>query len=99
MNGFVCRDLQQLAQEVRLGAGAILLTEEVIGAEGVQQLLEALKQQPTWSNMPIVMLMKEAVTSPTATRILRRPAECHLTRTSGADSFRGECRAGRASGS
>ena len=61
----------RLAQEVQLGAGAILLTEEVIGAEGVQQLLEALKQQPTWSNMPIVMLMKEAVTSPTATRILR----------------------------
>ena len=71
MNGFVCRDLLQLAQEVQLGAGAILLTEEVIGAEGVQQLLEALKQQPTWSNIPIVMLMKEAVASPTATRILR----------------------------
>ena len=34
MNGFVCRDLLQLAQEVRLGAGAILLTEEVIGAKG-----------------------------------------------------------------
>ena len=71
MSCFVCSHLQQLAQELRLGAGAILLTEEVIRAEGIQNLLEALKTQPTWSNLPIVMLMQGTVTSPAATRILR----------------------------
>jgi signal transduction histidine kinase/ActR/RegA family two-component response regulator len=71
LNCLVSSHLQHLAQEVCLGAGAVLLTEEVIGDEGIQHLLEALNAQPTWSNLPIVMLMKGAVPSPDATRVLR----------------------------
>ena len=71
MNCVVCRDLKSLADESQQGAGAVVLTEEVIGAGGIEHLLNALERQPTWSNLPIVMLMRGSITSPAATRILR----------------------------
>jgi signal transduction histidine kinase/ActR/RegA family two-component response regulator len=67
----VCVDLRYLADEIYKGAGAVLITEEIISANGIQQLLGALEHQPTWSNLPIVMLMKGSVTSPVAAKVLR----------------------------
>jgi signal transduction histidine kinase/ActR/RegA family two-component response regulator len=69
---FVCKDLAQLALEMKQRADALLLTEEVVGAEDIRILLTALEEQPPWSDMPIVMLMKSGVASPAATRILRQ---------------------------
>ena len=66
----LCCDLQHLVAQFKAGAGAILLTEEAIGADGIQELLNSLRQQPAWSDVPIVMLMKGSATSPAATEIL-----------------------------
>ena len=71
MTCIVCRDLRHLAEEISNGAGAVLLTEEVISAGGVQDLLTLLQHQPAWSDLPIVMLMKSGVTSPAATKLIR----------------------------
>jgi signal transduction histidine kinase len=68
---FVCHDLRQLAQEVGQGAGAVLLTEEVIRASGLQELVNSLRHQPAWSDLPIIMLMKASVTSNTAPQLIR----------------------------
>ena len=67
----VCRDLRHLAQEIRDGAGAVLLTEEVISAAGLQDLLTSLQQQPAWSDLPVVMLMQSSVASNAATKLIR----------------------------
>jgi signal transduction histidine kinase/ActR/RegA family two-component response regulator len=67
----ICHDVPQLVAEIQTGAGAILLTEEVIAAEGIDELLGALRRQPAWSDIPVVMLMKGSVTSPAATKVLR----------------------------
>ena len=53
------------------GAGAVLLTEEVISAAGLQDLLNSLHQQPTWSDLPVVMLMQGSVASNAATKLIR----------------------------
>lgn len=51
-----CDDLQRLAHELGNGAGAILLTEEILRSPDMQHLLDALRNQPPWSDVPIVLL-------------------------------------------
>ncbi|HJU72215.1 MAG TPA: ATP-binding protein [Gemmatimonadaceae bacterium] len=52
----VCSTLAHLAQEMRAGAGAVLLTEEVFAAADVHFMLDALEQQEPWSDIPIIFL-------------------------------------------
>jgi signal transduction histidine kinase/DNA-binding response OmpR family regulator len=52
----VFRRLSQLAPEVDESTGAVLLTDEVFVANDVPALLEALRQQPAWSDVPIILL-------------------------------------------
>ena len=67
----VCDDLGRLAREIRSGAGAILLTEDAIAAPEIDEVLKSLAEQPPWSDLPIVMLMRGGVTSPGAGDVLR----------------------------
>lgn len=67
----VCDSLQDLAEEIKAGVGAVLLTEESIAADGIRDLLTCLEEQPAWSDLPIVVLMKGSITSPAATKVLR----------------------------
>ncbi len=71
LNCVVCDDLNLLAREVRAGAGAVLLTEDVLSAPGVDDLLRSLAEQPSWSDLPIIMLMRGGGTSPGAANVLR----------------------------
>ena len=52
----ICADLRQLSRALNDGAGAILLTEEVVGATDTRFLVEALEAQPPWSDIPILLL-------------------------------------------
>ena len=56
----VCADVDQLCREVRAGAGAALLTDETLASDGGGQLSEALRDQPTWSALPILVLARES---------------------------------------
>jgi PAS domain S-box-containing protein len=67
----VCRSLCGLAREIEAGAGAVLLTEDAITADGIDELLATLKKQPTWSDLPVVMMMQGGILSPVAARVLR----------------------------
>ena len=42
---------------VREGAGAALLTEEALTSSGVVSLSETLAQQPSWSDLPVLLLL------------------------------------------
>jgi signal transduction histidine kinase/DNA-binding response OmpR family regulator len=55
----VCRDLSELCRALRAGAAALLLTDEVLGNDSAGQLSEALRYQPTWSSLPILVLARE----------------------------------------
>jgi signal transduction histidine kinase/CheY-like chemotaxis protein len=55
----VSADLAALCREFRVGAGAVLLTDEAIKADSAGQLSEAIRGQPSWSAMPILLLARE----------------------------------------
>lgn len=71
MTCVICPSLSVLNNEVRAGAGAVVLTEEAIHADGIQELLETLEWQPAWSDLPIVMMMRGGGQSQKASDVLR----------------------------
>jgi PAS domain S-box-containing protein len=58
--GLSCRlssDLRDLAAALAVGAGALLITEEALaGADAVNDLVDALRDAPAWSDVPILLL-------------------------------------------
>jgi signal transduction histidine kinase len=51
-----CRDMFDLCYHVEEGCGSILLAEEAIGTNSISVLLETLSQQPSWSDIPIILI-------------------------------------------
>ena len=51
-----CRDLAQLSGRIGEDAAAVLLAEEALSAAELPQLLERLRAQPTWSDLPLLIL-------------------------------------------
>ncbi|MBI2203087.1 MAG: response regulator [Candidatus Rokubacteria bacterium] len=52
----VCADLEELTIKVDAGAGAVLIAEEALVPPGVWSFVEAIRRQPTWSDLPLVVL-------------------------------------------
>src|SRR5262249_39513563 len=52
----LCADVAELCREIDAGVGAILLAEEMLDAPTLQRLVEVLRGQPTWSDVPVVAL-------------------------------------------
>ena len=52
----VCRDLRSLAEEIDNHTGAVLLTQEALAGD-MTLLKEVLAAQPTWSDVPFVLLI------------------------------------------
>ena len=67
----VCTDLHELCQTFDAGAGAILLTEEALGTSDSNCLMEALKRQPDWSDVPVLLLSATGADSPVALRAMK----------------------------
>jgi signal transduction histidine kinase len=62
----VCADLAALCGECGAGAGAVLLTEEVLADGGADRLVELLRRQPPWSDLPVLLLSGGGADSPVA---------------------------------
>lgn len=52
----VCSSAAECCAEVNAGAGALLLTEEALETERGLDVVEALKMQPAWSELPLIIL-------------------------------------------
>lgn len=61
--GVVCAGLAELCRELRKEADAVLLTEEIIAGDSAGQLAEAIRAQPAWSAVPVVVVAREGATS------------------------------------
>lgn len=59
MVGFSCPDMESVCREVEIGAGALLLTDEAIAQDGVARLSAILERQPSWSDVPLILLCRE----------------------------------------
>lgn len=66
----VCPDFRALRREAAIGAGAILGTEEAVTASGSAELLAALADQPPWSDLPVILLIKNSDQSPIAGQVI-----------------------------
>jgi two-component system, sensor histidine kinase len=60
----VCPDMDALLREIDAGAGCVLLAEEALDDRAVTPLMQALKRQPSWSDLPLVILTRPGADSP-----------------------------------
>src|SRR5687768_6389552 len=51
-----CNGAAECAEQISEGAGALLLTEEALERPDISCLLDALKHQPPWSELPLIIL-------------------------------------------
>lgn len=54
--GVITRDLPGLCSELQYGAGLLLISSEALMGADLDHLLGLIEQQPTWSDLPIVLL-------------------------------------------
>src|SRR5213080_310390 len=52
----ICRRLEEYSGRITDGAGALLLTEEALESAQGSLLLDLLKAQPPWSELPLIIL-------------------------------------------
>ena len=70
LKGTVCDTAHSLCVEIERGASVILLTEEALENAGIGELMECLRTQPAWSDIPI-LLFADAERSEIYLRTLR----------------------------
>jgi signal transduction histidine kinase/ActR/RegA family two-component response regulator len=70
LSGCVCETAQSLCLEFLRGASVMLLTEEALEDPGIGELMDCLRSQPAWSDIPI-LLFADAERSEIYLRTLR----------------------------
>lgn len=64
MECFVCLRTEEIILELVRGAGALFMVDEALTVDFQKSITAYLKQQPTWSDLPIVVLSKRGLDSP-----------------------------------
>lgn len=54
--GFACENLLELCHEIRKGAGAALITDEVLIRDANHCLADVLRHEPSWSSFPVIVI-------------------------------------------
>jgi signal transduction histidine kinase/ActR/RegA family two-component response regulator len=62
-------DLRELCESLRLGAGSIILSEEAATADGTL-LIEWIREQPVWSDLPMIILSRSGPESSRLAQLL-----------------------------
>src|SRR5215218_2255766 len=60
---FVCHTLEKLCAEAVMGAAAVIVPEEVVLSDEADVLAAQLRQQPVWSDIPIIVLSRSGAES------------------------------------
>lgn len=56
LTGRICRDMFDLARDIAEGCGVIVMAEETLEQEATAILTHALTEQPSWSDIPVVIV-------------------------------------------
>ncbi|MCR6477754.1 ATP-binding protein [Variovorax sp. ZS18.2.2] len=59
----VCPTLPELMREIGNGAGALLVSEEMLSGSGAADLADAVSAQPPWSDLPVLILARQGADS------------------------------------
>lgn len=64
VESMICRDVQTMVRELKAGAGAILLAEEIVAGGQSQPIADAVASQPPWSDLPVLLITAQGADSP-----------------------------------
>ncbi len=67
----LCRDPESVQREVMQGAAAVVLTPESLGSDGVERISDAIRKQPSWSDLPVLIMTADGVVSQLIKRNLK----------------------------
>jgi hypothetical protein len=70
-NTVACESLDRLSEEIARGAGVVVMTEEALTGAGFDRLGDLLKNQPPWSDLPVLVLTRPGLDSAAATEALQ----------------------------
>ena len=70
--GTACATVDDLCREIAAGAGGVLLTEEASESPAISGLVATLKEQPPWSDLPVIILAAGGASSLVGRRALER---------------------------
>ena len=70
-----CADMAAVCDAIQRGTGAVLLTEEALTPENCNTLRDALRKQPTWSDIPLIVMTDEGEIARPFTRSLQELSE------------------------
>ena len=54
-----CRNIEEICSAIHKDVGAVMITEEALTPDASDTLLAALRRQPAWSDVPIIVLTDE----------------------------------------
>src|SRR5688572_19603362 len=66
----ICPDIETLCSELAMVTGVVLLTEEALTPRAAGCLIEALAEQPAWSDLPLVVLTSGGGSTEKSRRLL-----------------------------
>ncbi len=66
----VCAGSIALAEQIDCGTGAIVLTDALVGDPGAALVVAALRRQPSWSDLPTILLSRADGQPSASTRLL-----------------------------
>lgn len=67
-----CADAAALANEMSGGAGAVVIAEEILSDQGFGRVLLALRAQPAWSDLPVIVVARAGVDSQAITEAVEQ---------------------------
>jgi two-component system, sensor histidine kinase len=69
-----CADAAALAADMSAGAGAVVIAEEVLSDQGFGRVLLALRAQPAWSDLPVIVVARSGLDSQAITEAVEQLA-------------------------
>ena len=78
LEAHVCATLDELCALLPEGAGTAVLTQEALPPLALVRLVEALREQPPWSDLPLVILGNVAIAQLSNVSFLDRPLRARL---------------------
>ncbi|WP_245200352.1 ATP-binding protein [Herbaspirillum sp. LeCh32-8] len=60
LESFICKNIDEVVRELAVGAGALLTVEDVVIRGRCAALEEFIARQPTWSDLPVLVLTRVA---------------------------------------
>lgn len=64
LDGHVCIRASDVIEEIKKGVGALLLVEEALSVALIKPLTQILNDQPTWSDLPVMVMSQRGLDSP-----------------------------------